>query len=42
MQLSNTMIIQKNPDGSFNYDGYAVDAVQYMAELFHFKYVYFS
>ena len=36
------MIITKNHDGTFNYSGYAVDACQYMAELFHFKYVFYT
>lgn len=36
------MIITKKPDGSFDYSGYAVDAVKYMAELFQFKYKKFT
>ena len=42
LQFSNTMIITKNADGTFHYSGYAVDACQYMAELFHFKYVFYT
>ena len=34
------MIIEKNPDdGTFRYSGYAVDAVQYLAQAFNFTYV---
>lgn len=30
------MIINENPNGTFNYSGYAVDACEYMAALFKF------